>query len=70
MVHRAPFYWEVVANAFVGKSRAFAHRSSMPEASIAHYRIEAVLDTSTTPILPPPPRHHVLGRRRPRARRP
>jgi SPP1 gp7 family putative phage head morphogenesis protein len=50
LVQRAPFYWEVVAGAFVGKSRSFAHLSSMAEAGITHYRIEATLDAATTPI--------------------
>jgi SPP1 gp7 family putative phage head morphogenesis protein len=50
LVHRSPFYWEVVAGAFVGKSRSFAHLSSMAEAGITHYRIEAILDRATTAI--------------------
>ncbi len=50
LVNRSPFYWEVVAGAFIGQGRSFAQMSSYAEAGIAQYRIEAVLDERTTPI--------------------
>lgn len=50
LVERAPFYWEVVASAFVGQGRSFAQMSSYAEAGIRTYRIEAVLDERTTHI--------------------
>ena len=49
-IERQPFYWEVVAGAFVGQGRSFAQMSSYAEASISRYRIEAVLDERTTPM--------------------
>jgi len=49
LVERAPFYWEVVASAFIGHSRSFAQMSSYADAGIRQYRIEAVLDEHTTP---------------------
>lgn len=49
LVQRAPFYWEVVAGAFIGQSRSFAQMSSYAEARIERYRVEAVLDAQTTP---------------------
>ncbi|WP_239014416.1 head morphogenesis protein [Archangium violaceum] len=50
LVGRAPFYWEVVAGAFIGQGRSFAQMSSYAEAGIDRYRIEAVLDERTTHI--------------------
>lgn len=50
LVERAPFYWEVVASAFIGQGRSFAQMSSYAEAGIQRYRIESVLDERTTPI--------------------
>jgi SPP1 gp7 family putative phage head morphogenesis protein len=50
LIDRAPFYWEVVASAFVGQGRSFAQVSSYAEAGIRRYRIEAVLDERTTHI--------------------
>ncbi len=50
LVDRAPFYWEVVASAFIGQGRSFAQMSSYAEAGIRRYRIEAVLDERTTHI--------------------
>ncbi len=50
LVDRAPFYWEVVASAFIGQGRSFAQMSSYAEAGIERYRIEAVLDENTTHI--------------------
>lgn len=49
-VGRAPFYWEVVASAFIGQGRSFAQVSSYAEAGVQTYRIEAVLDERTTHI--------------------
>lgn len=46
----SPFYWEIVAGAFVGQGRSFAQLSSYAEAGIARYVIEAVLDERTTEI--------------------
>ena len=46
---RSRFYWEVVAGAFVGRTRAFAQMSSYAEAGIERYQIQAVLDEATTP---------------------
>jgi hypothetical protein len=48
LINRAPFYWEVVAGAFIGQGRSFAQMSSYAEAGIERYRIEAVLDERTT----------------------
>jgi hypothetical protein len=50
LIDRAPFYWEVVASAFVGQGRSFAQVSSYAEAGVQRYRIEAVLDERTTHI--------------------
>ncbi len=50
LVDRAPFYWEVVAGAFVGQGRSFAQFSAYAEAGVQRYRIEAVLDERTTHI--------------------
>jgi SPP1 gp7 family putative phage head morphogenesis protein len=50
LVDRSPFYWEVVAGAFISQGRSFAQVSSYAEAGISRYRIEAVLDERTTPI--------------------
>lgn len=50
LIDRAPFYWEVVAGAFVGQGRSFAQVSSYAEAGVQRYRIEAVLDEQTTNI--------------------
>lgn len=50
VIDRAPFYWEVVASAFVGQGRSFAQVSSYAEAGVQRYRIEAVLDERTTHI--------------------
>ena len=50
LIDRAPFYWEVVASAFVGQGRSFAQVSSYAEAGVHRYRIEAVLDERTTHI--------------------
>lgn len=50
LIDRAPFYWEVVASAFVGQGRFFAQVSSYAEAGVQRYRIEAVLDERTTHI--------------------
>lgn len=50
LVDRAPFYWEVVASAFIAQGRSFAQVSSYAEAGIQRYRIEAVLDERTTHI--------------------
>jgi SPP1 gp7 family putative phage head morphogenesis protein len=50
LIDRAPFYWEVVASAFVGQGRSFAQVSSYAEAGLQRYRIEAVLDERTTHI--------------------
>ena len=50
LIERQPFYWEVVAGAFVSQGRSFAQMSSYAEAGITHYQIEAVLDEHTTPI--------------------
>lgn len=50
LIERAPFYWEVVAGSFIGRGRSFAQMSSYAEAGIKRYRIEAVLDESTTHI--------------------
>jgi len=50
LVDRAPFYWEVVASAFIGQGRSFAQVSSYAEAGVQRYRIEAVLDERTTHI--------------------
>lgn len=50
LVERAPFYWDVVASAFIGQGRSFAQVSSYAEAGIQTYRIEAVLDERTTHI--------------------
>ncbi len=50
LIDRAPFYWEVVASAFVGQGRSFAQVSSYAEAGVRRYRIEAVLDERTTHI--------------------
>ncbi len=50
LIDRAPFYWEVVASAFVGQGRSFAQVSSYAEAGVERYRIEAVLDERTTHI--------------------
>jgi SPP1 gp7 family putative phage head morphogenesis protein len=50
LIDRAPFYWEVVASAFMGQGRSFAQVSSYAEAGIHRYRIEAVLDERTTHI--------------------
>ncbi len=46
---RSRFYWDVVAGAFVGRSRSFAQVSSYVEAGIERYRVQAVLDEATTP---------------------
>jgi SPP1 gp7 family putative phage head morphogenesis protein len=50
LIDRAPFYWEVVASAFIGQGRSFAQVSSYAEAGVKRYRIEAVLDERTTHI--------------------
>jgi hypothetical protein len=50
LVDRAPFYWEVVAAAFIGRGRSLGQMSSYAEAGIQRYRIEAVLDEATTHI--------------------
>lgn len=50
LIERAPFYWEVVASAFIGQGRSFAQVSSYAEAGVQRYRIEAVLDERTTHI--------------------
>lgn len=50
LIDRAPFYWEVVAGAFIGQGRSFAQVSSYAEAGVQRYRIEAVLDEHTTHI--------------------
>lgn len=50
LIDRAPFYWEIVASAFIGQGRSFAQVSSYAEAGIRRYRIEAVLDERTTHI--------------------
>lgn len=50
LVSRSPFYWEVVASAFIGQGRSLAQVSSYAEAGIQAYRIEAVLDERTTDI--------------------
>jgi hypothetical protein len=50
LIDRAPFYWEVVASAFVGQGRSFAQVSSYAEAGVQRYRIEAVLDERTTHV--------------------
>lgn len=50
LIERQPFYWEVVAAAFVGQGRSFAQMSSYAEAGIERYVIEAVLDERTTNI--------------------
>jgi SPP1 gp7 family putative phage head morphogenesis protein len=50
LIERAPFYWEVVASAFIGQGRSFAQVSSYAEAGIHRYRFEAVLDERTTHI--------------------
>ena len=47
---RTPFYWDVIAGAFVGNGRTFAQVSSYAEARIQRYRIEAVLDERTTAV--------------------
>jgi hypothetical protein len=50
LIERAPFYWEVVASAFIGQGRSFAQVSSYAEAGVQRYRIESVLDERTTHI--------------------
>jgi hypothetical protein len=50
LIERPPFYWEVVASAFVGQGRSFAQVSSYAEAGVQRYRIEAVFDERTTHI--------------------
>jgi SPP1 gp7 family putative phage head morphogenesis protein len=50
LVERAPFYWEVVASAFISQGRSFAQMSSYAEAGIQRYRIEAILDERTSHI--------------------
>lgn len=50
LIERQPFYWEVVAAAFVGQGRSFGQMSSYAEAGIERYVIEAVLDERTTNI--------------------
>jgi SPP1 gp7 family putative phage head morphogenesis protein len=50
LVKKSPFYWEVVAGAFVSNGRSFAQMSSYAEAGIERYIIEAVLDERTTEI--------------------
>jgi len=49
-VEKSPFYWEVVAGAFISNGRSFAQMSSYAEAGIERYIIEAVLDERTTEI--------------------
>jgi len=49
-VERSPFYWDVVAGAFISNGRSFAQMSSYAEAGIERYIIEAVLDERTTEI--------------------
>jgi SPP1 gp7 family putative phage head morphogenesis protein len=50
LVKQSPFYWEVVAGAFISNGRSFAQTSSYAEARIERYIIEAVLDEQTTEI--------------------
>ncbi|MFZ5446569.1 MAG: phage minor head protein [Myxococcota bacterium] len=50
LIERAPFYWEVIASAFIGQGRSFAQVSNYAEAGVQRYRIEAVLDERTTHI--------------------
>ncbi len=47
-INRSKFYWEIVANSFIGRGRAFATLSSFNEAGINRYVFEAVLDEATT----------------------
>jgi SPP1 gp7 family putative phage head morphogenesis protein len=47
---KSPFYWEVVAGAFMGTGRSYAQVSSYAEAGIDRYRILAVMDAHTTPL--------------------
>lgn len=49
-VLRSGFYWETVAGSFVGQGRSFAQLSSLAEAGLDRYVIEAVLDERTTEI--------------------
>ena len=50
LVESSPFYWDVVAGAFISNGRSFAQMSSYAEAGIERYIIEAVLDERTTEI--------------------
>ena len=47
---KSPFYWEVVAGAFMATGRSYAQISSYAEAGIDRYRIVAVMDAHTTPL--------------------
>ena len=47
---KSPFYWEVVAGAFMATGRSYAQISSYAEAGIDRYRILAVMDAHTTPL--------------------
>ena len=48
LVNKSPYYWEVVAGAFMSTGRSFAQMSAYAEAGIERYIIEAVLDERTT----------------------
>jgi SPP1 gp7 family putative phage head morphogenesis protein len=50
LVERAPFYWDVIAGAFVGRSRAYAQVSAFAEAGIDRYQVAAVLDERTSNV--------------------
>jgi SPP1 gp7 family putative phage head morphogenesis protein len=47
---KSPFYWEVVAGAFMATGRSYAQISSYAEAGLERYRIVAVMDAHTTPL--------------------
>jgi len=47
---KSPFYWEVVAGAFMATGRSYAQISAYAEAGIDRYRILAVMDAHTTPL--------------------
>ena len=47
---KSPFYWEVVAGAFMATGRSYAQVSSYAEAGLERYRIVAVMDAHTTPL--------------------
>ena len=48
LVHQNAAYWEVVAAAFMGRSRSYTQIGCYAEAGITRYRIEAVMDERTS----------------------